>query len=190
MITYTFSNTEKDLSGIIELQKNNLPQSLTESEMQNQGFVTVSHTLEDLKRMGTFEKNLIIKDQDRIAGYLLAMTKNSRSDLPILIPMFEVFDKIYYRGKLVSEYNFLVVGQVCIHKDYRGQGLLDKGYTAYENYFKEKYDFAITEIALTNTRSINAHKRVGFSEIHRYTDAGNTEWSIVIWDWSHVTKGL
>ncbi len=34
-----------------------------------------------------------------------------------------------------------------------------------------------------NIRSINAHKRIGFIEIYRYSDTNNTEWSIVIWDW-------
>ena len=190
MITYTTSKTQEELSGIIDLQKNNLPQSLTKGDMQSQGFVTVSHTLDDLKKMATYEQNLIIKDQDNIVGYLLAMTKNSRPDIPVLFPMFEAFDKIQYKEKLVSEYNYIVVGQVCIHKDYRGQGLLDNCYVAYKNHFKGKYDFAITEIATANTRSINAHKRIGFFEIHRYTDAKNTEWSIVIWDWNSTTDEL
>ena len=183
MITYTTSKTDKELSEILDLQKNNLPQSLTESEIKSQGFVTVSHTLKDLKNLNTYEQHLITKDEDKIVGYLLAMTKNSKHDIPVLIPMFEIFDKIHYKEKLISEYNYIVVGQVCIAKDYRGLGLLDKSYAAYKNCFKEKYDFAVTEIATTNTRSINAHKRVGFFEIHRYKDTKNIEWSIVIWDW-------
>ena len=183
MITYTTSKTDKELSEILDLQKDNLPQSLTESEIKTQGFVTVYHTLKDLKNLNEYEQHLIIKDGDKIVGYLLAMTKNSKHDISILIPMFEIFDKIHYKKKLISQYNYMVVGQVCIDKDYRGQGLLDNSYAAYKNYFKEKYDFAITEIATTNTRSINAHKRIGFFEIHRYTDTKNIEWSIVIWDW-------
>ncbi|MDP2089361.1 MAG: GNAT family N-acetyltransferase [Flavobacteriaceae bacterium] len=184
MITYTTSKSDIELSGIIDLQKINLPQSLTEIEIKNQGFVTVSHSLEDLRKMNNYEQNLIIKDQNKVVGYILAMTKNSKSEIPILISMFEIFDKIQYKEKLISEYNYIVVGQVCIDKEYRGKGLLDNSYTAYKNYFKEKYDIAITKIAITNERSINAHKRIGFSEIHRYTDTKFVEWSIVIWDWN------
>jgi GNAT superfamily N-acetyltransferase len=183
MITYTTSKTDKEFAEIIDLQKNNLPQNLKQSDIQNHGFVTVSHNVADLKKMNTHEPNIIIKDQDKIVGYLLAMTKHSKFDIPVLIPMFELFDKIQYKEKLVAEYNYIVVGQVCIHKEYRGQGLLDDGYMAYKKYFKKNYDFAITEIAIINTRSINAHKRIGFFEIHRYTDTKHMEWSVALWDW-------
>ena len=183
MITYTTTKTEKELSQIRELQKNNLPQNLTVIAIKSQGFVTVSHSLEDLIKLNSHEQHLVMKDGDTIVGYLLAMTKYSRNDIPVLIPMFNVFDKLEYKKKLIAAYNYIVVGQVCIDKNYRGLGLLDNSYAAYKSFFKEKYDFAITEIATTNIRSINAHKRIGFVEIHRYTDASNIEWSIVIWDW-------
>lgn len=147
MITYTTSKTDKDLSDIINLQRENLPAQLTEEEMQNQGFVTVSHTLKILKEMHAFAPNIIIKDENKIVGYLLAMTKLSGSAIPILIPMFELLGKIFFRDKIISEYHFLVVGQVCIQQGYRGLGLLDEAYKAYKNYFKSKFDFAITEIA-------------------------------------------
>ena len=186
MITYTTSKTDNELSEILELQKINLPQNLTANEIKNQGFVTVSHSLEDLKKLNNYEQHVIVKDNDKVVGYLLAMTQHSKHDITVLIPMFEMFDKILYKEKLISAYNYIVIGQVCIAKDYRGQGLLDNNYQSYKNYFKEKYDFAITEIATKNTRSINAHKRIGFVEIHSYTDHNQIEWSIVIWDWNMV----
>ena len=186
--TYTTSKTDSDLSGIIDLQKSNLAQNLTKTEMQRQGFLTVAHSLSTLKKMQAQERNIIIKDQNKIIGYLLAMTKKSRLDIPILIPMFEIFDKVQYNGKLVSEYNYIVVGQVCINKNNRGKGLLNNCYEIYKNYFKNKYDFAITEIATTNKRSINAHKRIGFEEIYKFKDFNSTEWSIVIWDWNSINK--
>ena len=184
MITYTTSKTDEDFIGIQALQKANLPHNLTESEMESQGFVTVVHTVEDLKKLNAYEKHLVIKDNGLIVGYLLAMTKNSRNDIPVLIPMFHLFDTISYKGKLVSEYNYLVVGQVCIDKDYRGLGLMDKSYAAYKANFKNKYDFAITEISVNNIRSIKAHKRIGFVEINTYRDANNLDWRVVIWDWN------
>lgn len=183
MITYTTSKTVNELAGILALQKNNLPQNLAESEIKSQGFVTVSHTLEDLEKLNKYEQHLIMKDGEQVVGYLLAMTKHSKHDIPVLVPMFEIFDQLYYQEKLISAYHYLVVGQACIDKAYRGKGLFESSYAAYKTGFKDKYDFAITEISTSNTRSINAHKRVGFFEIHRYTDTKNIEWSIVIWDW-------
>jgi L-amino acid N-acyltransferase YncA len=97
--------------------------------------------------------------------------------------MFENFEQINFRSKTLSAYNYIVVGQVCVAKGYRGQGVLDNCYAEYKKKFKDKYDFAVTEIATKNQRSINAHKRIGFVEIHRFTGPDNVEWSIVIWEW-------
>jgi len=183
MINYTTSQSERDLHGILELQQRNLAVNLTPDEVLSQGFVTVVHRFDDLKKMNDIEPHLIAKDGERVIGYLLAMTVHSKADIPVLIPMFELFDQTPFRGKPISNYNYLVVGQVCVDKNYRGQGVLDQCYEAYKAQFKNKYDFAITEISMRNQRSINAHKRIGFSEIHRHTAPNGEEWSIVVWEW-------
>ena len=184
MINYTTSTTDQDLLDIIALQKSNLSIHLTTEEMQSQGFVTVVHSLEVLKKMNAIEQSIVGKDGDKVIAYLLAMTEKSKPDIPVLIPMFDMFGKIEWGGKLLADYNYIVVGQVCVDKAYRGQGILDNCYTAYRAHFKNKYDFAVTEIAIKNGRSINAHKRIGFTEVHRYAVPGGEEWSIVVWDWN------
>src|SRR4030095_11635360 len=185
MIVYTTANSKNDLEGILNLQKRNLASSLTKAEIQSQGFVTVDHSYEQLARLNDYEKHVIAKENEKVVGYLLAMTKRSRLDIPVLIPMFELFEAISYRDKKISTYNYLVVGQVCIDKDWRGQGILDDCYAAYREQYKTKYDFAITEIARTNLRSLNAHKRIGFKEIKIYASPDKTEWSVVLWDWNN-----
>lgn len=182
-LTYTTSSTRADLLGIIALQKKNLRANLTPQEISSEGFVTVVHTLDDLETMNNFEQHVIAKENDNVIAYLLAMTEKSKNDLPVLIPMFEQFEKLTHRGKFISEQNYIVVGQVCVDKRHRGTGVLDRCYEEFKNIFKEKYDFGITEIATTNRRSLNAHQRIGFKEICRYHDTAQTEWSIVVWDW-------
>jgi len=182
MIIYTTANSKNDLEGILNLQKINLPLSLTEDEIESQGFVTVDHSYDQLKNLNDRERHIIAKDNEKVIGYLLAMTKQSRSDIPILIPMFELFETIFYRDKKISDYNYLVVGQVCIDKAWRGQGVFDYCYAAYKEHYRSKYDFAITEIASRNVRSLKAHKRIGFKEINTYV-SDNTNWSVVLWDW-------
>ena len=183
MINYTTSDTRDDLAGILHLQKSNLLKALTKEEIQSQGFLTVNHSYEELKNLNDIEKHIIAKDGDKIIAYLLAMTEQSKFEIPILVPMFEIFGKTSFAGKLISDYNYIVVGQACVGKQYRGQGVLDNCYSAYKNHFINKYDFAITEIASTNTRSLNAHKRIGFKEINTYISTDKTEWHVVLWDW-------
>ena len=183
MILYTTAASKNDLKGILNLQKRNLARGLTKDEIQSQGFVTVDHSFEQLEVLNNYEKHVIAKDNEKLIGYLLAMTKRSRLDIAVLVPMFELFDTLPYNGKLVSEYNYLVVGQVCIDKAYRGQGILDHCYETYRQHYGSKYDFAITEIAATNSRSLKAHERVGFKKINTYVSPDQTEWSVVLWDW-------
>ena len=186
MVTYTTSNNEKDLAEILALQKANLAVNLSAADIQSQGFVTVAHSPEDMANLNRLEQHIVAKDNDRVVGYLLAMTAQSKQDIPVLIPMFEQFDKVIFAGKPLTAYHYIVVGQVCVAKEYRGQGILDDCYSAYRNHFKDKYDFAVTEIDSNNLRSLNAHKRIGFKAIHQFTDANKTNWVIVLWDWNNI----
>lgn len=185
MITISTAQTIEELSGILKLQTTNLLTILTEEEKEKEGFLTVVHTLEDLIRLNEIEKHVIAKADNKIAAYVLAMTKASRDDIPDLIPMFAVFDQNNFKGKPISSYDYIVVGQVCVDKDFRGQGLFDQNYAFYKNTYQGKYELAVTEIATKNTRSLKAHQRVGFREICRYTASNGVEWAVVVWDWNN-----
>lgn len=185
MTVFTTSDSKNDLDGILDLQKKNLALNLSADEIHSQGFLTVTHSYNQLSKLNAYEKHVIAKNNDKVIGYLLAMTEHSKSDIPILIPMFNMFNNTTYNDKTIIDYNYIVVGQVCIEKSYRGQGILDKCYSAYKDHYSDKYDFAITEIAKSNTRSLNAHKRIGFKEIKTYTSPKNAEWIIVVWDWQN-----
>ena len=105
MITYTIANSKSDLEGILKLQAANLPQALAPAEIQSRGFVTVSHTYDQLSKLNIHEKHIVAKYQERVIGYLLAMTQESRFDIPILIPMFNMFDTILFKNKKIADYN-------------------------------------------------------------------------------------
>ncbi len=186
MIIYTTAKTNEEILQILELQKNNLPQNLTDEQKATQGFVTVIHSFEILQKMNAIEESIIAKEDGHVIAYLLAMTTKSKDDVPVLIPMFNVFDNVRYNDRNISEYNYIVVGQVCVAKAWRGQGILDNCYAAYKRHFSSKYDFAITEILDTNKRSIQAHKRIGFHTVHSYPAAGGDQWKVVLWDWRNA----
>src|SRR5690349_324281 len=114
MITYTTSKTANELEQILELQKQNLAIGLTAEQIASQGFVTVSHSFQDLLTMNAIEEHVIGKDNERVIAYLLAMTVRSRFDIPILLPMFEMFEQIEYQNKKVADWQYIVVGQVCV----------------------------------------------------------------------------
>lgn len=183
MIIYTTSKTDDDLQQILELQQQNLAKNLSREQAIAQGFVTVSHRLKDLQKMNAIEQHVIAKEDDRVVAYLLAMTTDLKADIPVLVPMFDMFEQIEFRQQKIANYKYIVVGQVCVAAGYRGKGILDNCYALYKEKFKHHYDFAITEIAIRNQRSIRAHQRIGFETVHEYAAPDGEQWSIVVWKW-------
>ncbi|MEY3367535.1 MAG: hypothetical protein RI973_690 [Bacteroidota bacterium] len=183
MIYISTAETMADLEGILQLQQANLVQNLPADEVQSQGFLIAMHTLEILKRQNDIERHVVARDGGPVVAYLLAMTKASKHDLPVLVAMFDEFDSLLFKGRPVAQYNYMVVGQACVDKRYRGSGILDDCYRTYRGLYSGRYDFAITEIAGANHRSLRAHQRIGFEEIHAYVDPRGTEWRICCWDW-------
>ncbi len=182
-IRITTAESDQDLQGILSLQQQNLPKNISVQELNSQGFVTIEHSLVLLQKMHTAEKSIIAKIGDRVIGYNLAMTKDFASEIPVLSHMFSQIEKITYNDMALDEINFIICGQVCVAKDYRGIGLMDRMYLHYRDVHKPKYSMILTEIADHNPRSVKAHLRVGFEIIHSYSSPNDTRWHIVIWNW-------
>lgn len=181
----TFSKVESkaELEGILALQSSNLREQLSPAEASTEGFLTVAHTLEILHQMNEQEPHLVVKHDQQVVGYLLAMTREARQFIPLLEPLFLRLDCLLWEGTPLAERPYLVVGQVCIARPWRGQGLVQAAYAHYRQWFAPRYDLAITEIDTRNTRSLAAHAKVGFQELERYRESSEREWSVVIWDW-------
>ncbi|MBC8172332.1 MAG: GNAT family N-acetyltransferase [Chitinophagales bacterium] len=171
-----------ELQQILQLQQKNLPQNISKTEAITQGFVTVEHTFDLLKQMHDVEPAVIAKDGDKVIGYALVMTKEFGKAIPVLFPMFEMFEKVDYQNRKLAAHNYFVMGQVCIDKDYRGIGLFDKLYQKLKEQLSSKFDIMITEVASRNARSIQAHKKSGLQTVHIYADAQEEVWEIMVWD--------
>ena len=178
------AQNSEDFKGIIALQQANLLQNLSLETIQKEGFVRVCHSLEDLTKLNEFEEQLIAIQDNEVIAYILAMPPGSRTSIPMLLPMFEQFDQIDWKGQKISSYSYLAIGQVCVAKEFRSQGLFANAYAAYKELFSKKYDFAITELSKKNLRSLSAHKKIGFQTIHTFQDEYE-EWEIVLWDWKN-----
>ena len=181
----TVATNVQDLEQILTLQRSNLIASLSPAEWQDQGFVTVEHTLDVLQQMHDAAPSIIIKDDGRVVAYALTMLRECRNMVPILEPMFANLDALQWKNKPLSDHRFYVMGQICVAKEYRGQGLFDRLYEKHREVCSPQYDFLVTEIATRNTRSMRAHERVGFKTIHTYRDDLD-HWAVVIWDWHHM----
>jgi len=183
---YSCPNSLDDFQQILALQKKNLPTSISKTEAQSQGFVTVVHTQELLESMNELGCHALAKIENRVVGYALFMSKALEVTIPLLEPMFEQFKKIPFQNASLYDCNYFVMGQVCVDKDYRGQGVFQGLYNFLKEKNKTEFDFIITEVATRNKRSMRAHEKVGFEIAHIYQSKEGEEWAIVILDLSEI----
>lgn len=183
MIHYTNASTTQDLQQILDLQQRNLKQNVSLQESQEQGFVTVQHNLDLLSKMNETYPHITAKHGDQVVGYALVMLQEFKYFVPVLQAMFEKMDNLHFNGKPIKEHQYFVMGQICIAKDFRGQGLFSGLYQAMKQQMQPHFELLITEISLRNPRSLRAHEKVGFTNIHEYVASNGEHWAIVAWDW-------
>ncbi|GAB3490842.1 hypothetical protein GCM10027341_03080 [Spirosoma knui] len=184
MISITTVQSDADVHGILDLQQKNLRKNVSLDIQVDQGFVTVEHDPDVLTRMNQAAPSVIAKDGDAVVGYALTMLPQFGTDVPELLPLFELINTLTYQDKPLRSYDWYVMGQVCVADGYRGQRLFDRMYEHQREVYSDRYQLLVTDISELNTRSLRAHARVGFEPIHSFHDVTLDEtWVIVVWDW-------
>jgi len=176
-IIYKRVETNQELHQILELQRINIPEVISENEKQAEGFVTVHHTFEILKTMNDTCAHVIAISNNKVIGYALCMLKVFKEDIEVLRPMFQQIDNC-----LQAEETYFVMGQICIDKTYRKQGVFRGMYGFMKHEMDAAFDMIITEVDAENTRSLNAHYAIGFKHLHSY-NSKNQNWELISWDW-------
>lgn len=178
----TIVTTNDELQQIVTLSHINQRENVSEAEKIKQGFISWEYSYELLKQMQDHCPHIIVKDGAKLAGYALVAMKEAKTFHVDLAAMISKLETLVYNGKPLADYNYYVMGQVCVDKTYRGKGVFDMLYQHHKTVLKDRFDFVVTEISTNNLRSIRAHEKVGFKNIYTYKDAVD-EWSVVLWDW-------
>lgn len=136
-----------------------------------------------MRRMHEVRPSVIAKDGNEVVGYLIATTKAIKPYHALLSEFFDQLDQIEYNGKALKDVDYMLGGQVCVAKGYRGKGLFVEMHNFYRDALKSDYPFCITDIDFANPGSMRAHEKVGFKELKVVT-YWDVTWKIVIWDWN------
>ncbi|WP_020536073.1 GNAT family N-acetyltransferase [Lewinella cohaerens] len=179
MVKYTAVQNDQDLEGILALQAINLPGSISPKEALEQGFLTVVHDMDLLRDMNRPFAHTIAKEGDDVVGYALSMTEDFKERVPVLVPFIERIHEMEWQGQPVSAFRYILMGQVCVAKNYRGQGVFKGLYQKMQERMAPHFDLILTEISQRNPRSIRAHEKVGFVEVIRYQVPGGEPWVVV-----------
>ncbi|MBM3413175.1 MAG: GNAT family N-acetyltransferase [Bacteroidetes bacterium] len=186
-IEITRVTSQSEIIDIRDLQALNLKQNITYEEATVQGFLTAEYTINYLEEMNSVSPSIIAKDGEKVIGYSLVATKEIRKGHVLLEGLFDAIDECTYNGKLLRDVNYVVVGQLCVAKEYRGLGLVQQLYGHFRDCLSNKFVYLVTDVAKANVRSLKAHKKRGFQVINEltYDDVG---FDIVLWDWNATNQ--
>jgi ribosomal protein S18 acetylase RimI-like enzyme len=181
------SNLE-ELQGIKTLQQNNLKTVLSEQEKSQEGFVTAVYSLDLLKQMHQDCPSIVCVDgEKKVIGYALATTQKIRSQHPLLENLFATIDRQKFKGNLLKKSNYIIVGQLCVSKEHRRQGIAQKMYSYFKTALSDRYEYCVTDVDIANTNSLKTHLATGFRVFHEFT-FGDAAWNLVLWDWNNTQK--
>jgi L-amino acid N-acyltransferase YncA len=182
MVSIKLVETEEELQGIRDLQEANLSTNLSAEEAAAEGFVTASYTLDFLRTMHRSHPSVIAKDGDKVVGYALVATQEVRPNHDLLSGLFDEIDRLSYQGRPIAEREYVVVGQLCVGKGYRGMGLAKTMYDFYREALQEKFDSCLADVVQSNKRSLRAHEKTGFIVVGTL-EYGGVGWDVVMWPW-------
>tara|TARA_R110002072_G_scaffold85225_3_gene193034 strand:- start:4248 stop:4778 length:531 start_codon:yes stop_codon:yes gene_type:complete len=173
MITYKVATSREELRQILDLQKANLAAVISSEEKEKEGFVTVEHTFEILKAMNDMCPHIIAVVNNTVVGYALCMHPKFADTIEVLRPMFnEILVAIEVNV------SWIVMGQICIDKEYRQQGIFRNLYKTMLEEITPRFSTIITEVDASNSRSINAHYGIGFRKLSTYKADGRL-WELI-----------
>lgn len=173
MIIYKQAQTREEFKQILKIQSKNLTITISSEEKKTEGFVTVHHDLGILEKMNNACGHIIATSNDEVIGYALCMHPKFKEEIDILKPMFSEIDK-----HQMSSQPYMVMGQICISKEYRKKGVFRGLYNYMSKVLARDYKWIITEVDRSNQRSLNAHLAIGFELISSYRSDGK-DWELI-----------
>ena len=145
-----------DIQGVLALQDLYLVTNLSEEEKAF-GFVTTPFTVQQLTEVIQKEELFLAKDNNKIIGYIFAGSWEFFNQWPIFNYMNSLFPKLTFLDFKITTTNSFQYGPICIHKDYRGKGLITSLFELMRINLSQKYPLSLTFINKINIPSTKAH---------------------------------
>ena len=145
-----------DIQGVLALQDLYLVTNLSEEEKAF-GFVTTPFTVQQLTEVIQKEELFLAKDNNKIIGYIFAGSWEFFNQWPIFNYINSLFPKLTFLDFKITTTNSFQYGPICIHKDYRGKGLITSLFELMRINLSQKYPLSLTFINKINIPSTKAH---------------------------------
>ncbi len=181
-ITFHLTESLDELRQIKDIQKRHQKETIVPELRERTGFVTAEYDVSLLVKMHELLPAIIAKDGDKVVGYALVTDRRIIGNHDLLDDLFNQINQLSFKGCPLAKTNYTVVGQLCIDRNYGGQGIAQGIYKKYQSQYSGAFEYCLTDVDCKNPRSLRTHLRAGFQIIHKI-EYGNAEWDIVLWDW-------
>lgn len=170
----------EDIEKILELHFKYQIDSINEEDKKD-GFITTAFTKEQIKELITLEQGIFVAiENEKVIAYVMSASWNFWSRWPMFAFMIEDLKNIEYKGKRLSVENSYQYGPVCVDKEYRGKGILEKLFEFARISMSKKYPILVTFINKINQRSYQAHtKKIGLEVIKEFSYNNNNYYELV-----------
>ncbi|WP_419176176.1 GNAT family acetyltransferase [Desulfosediminicola sp.] len=158
MIQYSLAELN-DINAVLELQGRYQLDNISEED-KTDGFVTTPFTADQLQRLILQEKGLFVaKDESTVIAYAMSASWHYWSEWPMFQFMINELPQHTFKTETLSVTNSCQYGPICIHKKFRGTGVLEGIFDFARDAMSKRYPIMITFINKENPRSYEAHTR-------------------------------
>lgn len=145
-----------DIEGVLALQELYLVANLTEAE-KTAGFVTTPFTIPQLQEVIEKQELYIAKHDSTTIAYIFGGSWDFFKQWPIFDYMTSLLPTLEFLDFDITLTNSFQYGPICIHKEFRGKGLITPLFEFMRIHMIEKYPLALTFINKCNIPSTKAH---------------------------------
>ncbi len=179
-VTFEIAQTI-DIDGVLALQELYLVANLTETEKID-GFVTTPFTIPQLQEVIKKQELFIAKTDNTIIAYIFGGSWDFFKQWPIFDHMTSLLPTLEFLNFEITTTNSFQYGPICIHKEFRGKGLITPLFEFMRIHMFEKYPLALTFINKINIPSTKAHtKKLNWSIIDDF-QFNNNDYFILAYD--------
>jgi len=171
---------EEDFSIIKSLQEEQHFENV--SDKATEGFVSVQTSIEILKEINSEHGIVVATVDSKVVGYEFPLSLEQARKMPSLVPFIERVLKLDYEGKKISEYKWIIEGQILVARKFKGKGIAETLHKKFIEMLKPKYELIVTEISDQNARSLHVHKeKLGLKVVYEYS-ANGRRWFVLLQD--------
>lgn len=170
----------EDIEKVLELHFKYQIDSINVEDKKD-GFITTAFTKEQMIDLITLEQGLFIAvENDSIVAYVMSASWNFWSRWPMFAFMVEDLQNLEYLGQKLSVQNSYQYGPVCVDKEYRGSGVLEKIFDFARENMAKRFPILVTFINKINPRSYEAHtKKLKLEVIKEFSYNNNNYYELV-----------